>query len=194
MILTLADDLSGAAELAELAASKGLRAQVSTEIPEKASVDFLAIDTQTRTVSPETAAATTKDIIEQSKRLNPSWFFKKTDSALRGNIFSETEAMATLARGFGVEASRIHLDPMGLDTRATARNSATLAAELGWSRISAVSHAYHVPRLRQAFLDAGLPARGVAAVESRRLARRARFVTREVAAWWVYWLRGFRPA
>lgn len=95
MILTLADDLSGAAELAEIAASKGLRAQVATKIPECVSVDFLAIDTQTRPNSPATAALKTKNIIEQLKRFHPTWFYKKTDSALRGNIFQETEAMAT---------------------------------------------------------------------------------------------------
>ncbi len=94
MILCLADDLSGAAELAEIAAAKGLKSQVTTVVPQSCSADFLAIDAQTRSATPDTAARLTRQIIHETKRLNPTWIYKKTDSVLRGNIYAETEAIA----------------------------------------------------------------------------------------------------
>lgn len=103
----------------------------------------------------------------------------------------ETEAMAALCTGFRIPTEQLLLDPSGLNSSATASRAAELAQEQGWNSVVAVSHAYHLPRLRQSFLDAGLAARTVAAVESARLERRAWYVTREVVAWWAYWLRGF---
>ena len=110
-----------------------------------------------------------------------------------GGLLSEPQAMQNLALTFGVERDRLILDPAGHNTWATAQNTRRLAQEFDWQHIAAVSHAYHLPRLRQACADAGLDVECIAAVEARRLDRRSYFVLREVPAWWVYWLRGLAP-
>lgn len=56
---------------------------------------MIAIDTDSRSLEPDQAAKRVFRIFEQAKALNPEWVFKKTDSALRGNIASESQALAT---------------------------------------------------------------------------------------------------
>lgn len=94
MILVIADDISGAAELAGIAASRGLRAEVHTQLDLESTADLIALDTNTRSQSPAQAAATVTHIARQATALKPSWIYKKTDSALRGNIQSELNALA----------------------------------------------------------------------------------------------------
>ncbi len=89
MILVFADDLSGAAELAGIAASFGLKAEVATQGTASSKAQLLAIDTQTRDLSSDDAAKQCAQIYEQTAALNPDWIYKKTDSALRGNIRAE---------------------------------------------------------------------------------------------------------
>ena len=82
MILILADDLSGAAELAGIAASRGLKAEVQVTVgpglflkaPSSglqtepcSAADVIAIDTQTRSLSPEAAAAKIRSVYEQER-------------------------------------------------------------------------------------------------------------------------------
>ena len=94
MILVVADDLSGAAELAGIAANHGLRAEVHDRLDPTASADMIAINTESRSLEAEQAQERVFSIFEQAKTLNPEWVFKKTDSVLRGNIASELQAMA----------------------------------------------------------------------------------------------------
>ena len=109
MILILADDLSGAAELAGIAASRGLKAEVQVTVgpglflkapssglqtEPSSSADVIAIDTQTRSLSPEAAAAKIRSVYEQAARLSPEFIYKKTDSVFRGNVRAELEALA----------------------------------------------------------------------------------------------------
>ncbi len=97
MILILADDLSGAAELAGIAASRGLKAEVQMKVVTQCSADVIAIDTQTRSLLPETAAAKIASVYEQVARLRPAFIYKKTDSVFRGNVRAELEALAQAA-------------------------------------------------------------------------------------------------
>ena len=94
MILVFADDLSGAAELAGIAASRGLSTELSTQSVARTSAQLLAVDTETRGLPPDEAAKKCVQIYEQTAHLNPEWIFKKTDSALRGNILVETVSFA----------------------------------------------------------------------------------------------------
>jgi uncharacterized SAM-binding protein YcdF (DUF218 family) len=96
--------------------------------------------------------------------------------------------MARLARREGVPDEAIVLDPVGTSTRATGGNVAVLVRRGGFSSVLAVSHGWHLPRVKMAFERAGVTAFTVPARESRALARTAAFVTREAAALWTYWL------
>lgn len=99
----------------------------------------------------------------------------------------ETEAMRRVARAEGVPDAAIVLDPGGVSTRATVTGAAAWLRANDCGRVLAVSHAYHLPRVKLLFEQAGVPSFTVPARESRTVAKEPWFVLREVAAWWVAW-------
>lgn len=101
-LFVLADDLTGACEIAGLAATRGGRARVLTtsELPDLAGVDLLVLDTETRLLRPVDAARKTAGVAEILLQIGAQPFFKKTDSMLRGPVAAELEA---LAAAFGYE-------------------------------------------------------------------------------------------
>jgi len=98
----------------------------------------------------------------------------------------EATAMAALAAAEGVPMSAVALDLAGLSTEATARHGAARCAS---APIYAVSHAYHLPRVELAFWRYGVDVRTVPAKQTRPLARRFRYLLREVPGFWFYWAR-----
>ena len=94
MILVVADDLTGAAELAAAAADRGLRAWVHTVMEACGDADVLALDLQTRSLVEEEACRRVASLAEQARRWRPEWIYLKTDSALRGHIAAELETLA----------------------------------------------------------------------------------------------------
>ena len=93
-LLVIADDLSGAAEIAGIGFRFGLTTRLlrdqSVEIPH---ADLVVIDTDSRLLSPGDAAATVARFLE---RLSVDVFdviYKKTDSVLRGPVAAEVEAI-----------------------------------------------------------------------------------------------------
>lgn len=101
----------------------------------------------------------------------------------------ETEAMRDFAIRGGVPAARVLVDPSGTSTAATVRGTLPLLRERGCERVLAVSHAYHLPRVKLAYAAQGLQVLTVPARESYRLSRMPYYMAREVAAFWVYWGR-----
>lgn len=100
----------------------------------------------------------------------------------------EVDAMKRLAIDIGgVPESAILVDRHGLDTRSTVANTCRILGENGPRRILAVSHFYHLPRIKMTFQRAGLDALTVPAKESRPLLGLPYFVAREVAAFWYYY-------
>ncbi|HYF52497.1 MAG TPA: YdcF family protein [Planctomycetota bacterium] len=99
----------------------------------------------------------------------------------------ETESMRRLAMELGVPDAAIRLDPQGLNTRATARNCVEMLT--GKTRILAVSHFYHLPRVKMAFQQEGVEVFTVPAKERYTLTKMPWLMTREVAAFWTYYLR-----
>lgn len=93
MILVIADDFSGAAELAGIAASRGLSAEVHTKLAPESTAQVIALDAQTRHLPPEAAARRIREIHQEATTLAPDHIFKKTDSVLRGNILAELTAL-----------------------------------------------------------------------------------------------------
>ncbi len=98
----------------------------------------------------------------------------------------ETSAMHRIALDHGVPPEAIVLDTAGIDTGRTARSARSLLP-LG-ARVLAVSHDYHLPRVKLSFAREGLEAFTVPANETRTLARLPYYMLREVAAFWAYYL------
>lgn len=106
-IAVLADDLTGAAEIAALGARCGRRAVILTsDLEPTENPELVVIDTDTRLEAPEIAAQR----VYQTSRLEvvagAPLLYKKTDSVLRGPVRAELEAIAR-ARG----TSRVLLLP-----------------------------------------------------------------------------------
>jgi vancomycin permeability regulator SanA len=117
------------------------------------------------------------------------------------NGYDETKVMRDEAVKAGVPASAIQLDPKGLDTDATVRNTTAMFGRLGVRRVLAVSQGYHLPRVKLAYLAAGWNVRTVPAKELAPIVQTPLFVAREIPAFWVYWsrslltgIRGGQPA
>jgi len=103
----------------------------------------------------------------------------------------ETEAMRKLAIEQGVPPDAILLDPAGVNTQATAANVAAMLPRLGAKRVLAVSHFYHLPRVKLAFGRQNVEVFTVPAKESYFLREMPLYIAREVPGLWVYYLRPF---
>ena len=97
-LLIIADDFTGALDTGIQFAKKGIETQVFTgtkldrdSISEKTQV--LVIDSETRPVSADEAYTAVKKVVCQAVQMGIKAFYKKTDSALRGNIGAELAAL-----------------------------------------------------------------------------------------------------
>jgi uncharacterized SAM-binding protein YcdF (DUF218 family) len=93
----------------------------------------------------------------------------------------EVPAMARLAAGWGVPGAAMILDPAGLNTYATLAN-------LKERRVVAVSHYYHLARIKLTARRMGIACATVPCPMTRRLAKEPYFVVRECAAFVSYYL------
>jgi uncharacterized protein YgbK (DUF1537 family) len=101
-IIVLADDLTGATELAGVALRFGFRAEVLTQAEGyRPATDrgrtVVCYDTDTRRLSAEEAAARTHALAAAISAAQPC-LFKKTDSLLRGHPTAEIEALLRFPR------------------------------------------------------------------------------------------------
>jgi uncharacterized protein YgbK (DUF1537 family) len=92
MIGVVADDLTGAAELGAIGLRHGLTAQVIVEGEVTGSADLVCIDTDSRSCAPEEAGRRTATAVEELRQAGATWFYKKADSVLRGNVVAEMQA------------------------------------------------------------------------------------------------------
>jgi uncharacterized protein YgbK (DUF1537 family) len=93
MIVVIADDISGAAELAGVAARHGLTAEVQTRFKPGSPAQVVALDTDTRCLPATEAARALREAGAQVIAAQPAWFYKKTDSVLRGPVRTEITAL-----------------------------------------------------------------------------------------------------
>jgi len=93
----IADDLSGAAELAGAAAGMGFSAEVHTHFDASSGADVIAVDADSRGMASFEARRVVGEITEKVLRAAPKWIYKKTDSVLRGNVRIEIERIASVA-------------------------------------------------------------------------------------------------
>ena len=97
MIVVIADDLTGAAELAGAALAHGLSAEVQTVFEPGSLAEVVCVDTDTRLMPPEVAAERVASVTRTVVAAKPAWLFKKCDSVLRGPVLAEARATAAAA-------------------------------------------------------------------------------------------------
>jgi len=94
MIAVIADDFSGAAEIAGIAWRYGLRTVLQIEPDFSVHDDIIIIDTDTRSKKVSEARQIHHSIARILHQSKIDWIFKKTDSVLRGHIIAEIEPLA----------------------------------------------------------------------------------------------------
>ena len=92
MIVVIADDVTGAAEMGGIALRYGLKTIVAEDVDANVKADVLVIYTNTRSMKKEEAVETMAGLTKKASELQPSLFYKKTDSVLRGHILTEMKA------------------------------------------------------------------------------------------------------
>jgi len=103
--------------------------------------------------------------------------------------FHETDTMRRLALEAGVPDEAILIDRDGLNTKASVRNASEMMKSQGMHSLLAVSHFYHLPRIKlSSARECEAPVYTVPARESRTLIALPYYLAREVAAIWAYYL------
>lgn len=150
MIVVIADDFSGAAEIGGVAFRHGLTAQVQTEFNPCSSAEVIVVDTNTRSSSAVDAARVMARLGDQVSAAAPELVYKKVDSVLRGPVLAEIAALlkalgqprallapANPSRGRTIVGGRYYIAGVPLDETEFAsdpeypRSSADIAALLG---------------------------------------------------------------
>jgi uncharacterized protein YgbK (DUF1537 family) len=94
-LLVIADDYTGSLDTGVQFSRKGVsvlvltRDQLSFQGAGYGGYDVLVVDTESRHVLPEEARKIVDDVASEAMRHGVVYFYKKTDSALRGNIGAE---------------------------------------------------------------------------------------------------------
>lgn len=98
MIGVIADDFSGAAEMAGIGYAAGLRAQLQTAADPDTRTDLLVLDTDSRSCWPEEASRRVEQAVRHLQKADPKidWIYKKVDSVLRGPIVAELTVLMNL--------------------------------------------------------------------------------------------------
>lgn len=100
-LLMIADDFTGALDTGIQFAKKGIKTQIFTEQAEeediKVGTEVLVIDAESRPMTAKQAGFIVGSIVKWALDHGIEWIFKKTDSALRGNIGAELEAACVTA-------------------------------------------------------------------------------------------------
>lgn len=103
-LLLIADDFTGALDSSIFFAGRGaptavqFRPQFSWDDVSE-DTEVLAVNSASRHLPPEEAAACVRELVLEARRRGIGMIFKKVDSALRGNVGSELEAVLESAEG-----------------------------------------------------------------------------------------------
>jgi uncharacterized protein YgbK (DUF1537 family) len=93
MIIVIADDFTGAAEIAGVGLRYGLRVELQTEFVPDVDADLLVVDSNTRASSARYAEDTMTALAATVRKSSPDWVYKKVDSVLRGHVRVEIEVL-----------------------------------------------------------------------------------------------------
>jgi uncharacterized SAM-binding protein YcdF (DUF218 family) len=102
---------------------------------------------------------------------------------------TEAEAMRNYALKHAVPAEDIFIDNQGVNTEATVRDTLPLFQRWHCRRVLAVSHFYHLPRVKLAYQRAGVDVLTVPVHRGHFLVKLPFNIAREVAAFWDYYLK-----
>ena len=99
MVAVIADDITGAAEMAGIAHRLGLRVKLTMHPQPSGECDVLVVATDTRSMTEaEGVGETARVTAALSGMEGVDALFRKTDSALRGHVVAELEAMLGASR------------------------------------------------------------------------------------------------
>lgn len=93
MIAVIADDFTGAAEIAGLGLRYGLKVEIESHEFTYSDTDLLIVATDSRSMTRDDAYNEVSSIINQVKNCKCDWIYKKTDSVFRGHIYAELLAI-----------------------------------------------------------------------------------------------------
>ena len=96
MIAVIADDFTGAAELAGIGLRYHLNVELGTQVNKNTKADLFIIATDTRSLTEAEAVLDMQKHTRDLLTLQPTLIFKKTDSVLRGHILAEMRAQLSL--------------------------------------------------------------------------------------------------
>jgi len=97
MIVIIADDFTGAAELAGISLRYGLSVSVHLDNEIDANADVVIISTDSRSMQKAAAIYCTADAVETVLKFDPSLLYKKIDSVLRGYVIDEAKVQMELS-------------------------------------------------------------------------------------------------
>lgn len=92
MIVVIADDLSGAAEMAGLGWRFGLRTQIQQRFDAAVDADLLVVNTRSRAMPVQAAQDTCEAVAYRISQSRVERCYKKVDSVLRGHVYAELYA------------------------------------------------------------------------------------------------------
>ena len=97
MVAVIADDFTGAAELAGISLRYGLSVSVHLDNAVDANEDVVIISTDSRSMQKAAAIYCTADAVEAVLKFDPSFVYKKIDSVLRGYVIDEAKVQMELS-------------------------------------------------------------------------------------------------
>lgn len=89
MVAVIADDFTGAAELAGIGLRYGLKVQLAMPGVAYNGADLFIIATDSRSLKRKEAEEITANVVKYILQLQPGWIYKKIDSVLRGHVLAE---------------------------------------------------------------------------------------------------------
>lgn len=97
-LLVIADDLTGALDTGVQFSKSGAKTKIITLSDLQAfvfpsDVDVIVVDTETRHLEPYEAYRIVKELVSLAEKSGVTYFYKKTDSLLRGNVGAELSAL-----------------------------------------------------------------------------------------------------
>jgi D-threonate/D-erythronate kinase len=91
LIAVIADDFTGAAELAGISLRYGLKVELCVGIVEYKNADVLIVSTDSRSLKKNEAIRITEELLKKILELKPKLIYKKIDSVLRGYVLEEAK-------------------------------------------------------------------------------------------------------
>ncbi|WP_426957054.1 four-carbon acid sugar kinase family protein [Muricoccus radiodurans] len=167
--LILADDLTGAADCGIAFARRGMAASVGWHgAPAPAETTVLAVDADSRRLSPEEAGARHAALL-RAHHVSGTGLVKKLDSTLRGQPAAEIAALLAVLRAAGRPALAVVAPAFPATGRTTLDGRVRLnGAPLEQSPLWALDHTYADADLRTVLRSAGLSTRLLRLDELRR--------------------------